>query len=518
MEKSYKDTSEYKMKKQAIRIGIICLVFMASLTVFLMRRYRQQTETIFANLIEEPLLSSHSKAFTQMEDFLAGEGNSEGIEDAWEEIDKDEKDIFHYICNSEGEILAGEMKIFDIRYTVASELRDIRVKDKKIEEVEEELKKLKEGEPYVFSNLHDTGIYLVASKFAGHDWILISGYCSEQIKTYKTMIIKGNRVLIIILLSCAGLLILLTLGFYMKQQKKAMKGQARYNILSEFSDTVLFEYDCMDKVLVFTPNITTLFKLKEVGPIHPFDKNIDFTMIHPDDIEKMRKLLSTIGDETDEIDNFVIRFKDIDGNYRWVRWKGRLVRGRLGIPQVFLGKISDVQDEMEKEKDLREKASTDGLTGALNRKSAEREICTLMQDKNCCGFLFMIDIDDFKTVNDTMGHAMGAQALIHLAKLLQENFRREDIVGRFGGDEFIVFMSHTNDPRVAENKGNEILEKLKTSALEPKFTISIGAAAYPTAGDSYENLYLAADHAMYVSKKTGKNRIHVETGTAAETE
>lgn len=416
MEKSYKDTSEYKMKKQAIRIGIICLVFMASLTVFLMRRYRQQTETIFANLIEEPLLSSHSKAFTQMEDFLAGEGNSEGIEDAWEEIDKDEKDIFHYICNSEGEILAGEMKIFDIRYTVASELRDIRVKDKKIEEVEEELKKLKEGEPYVFSNLHDTGIYLVASKFAGHDWILMSGYRSEQMETYKTMIIKSNRALIFILLTCAGLLILLTLGFYMKQQKKAMKGQARYNILSEFSDTVLFEYDCMDKVLVFTPNITTLFKLKEVGPIHPFDKNIDFTMIHPDDIEKMRKLLSTIGDETDEIDNFVIRFKDIDGNYRWVRWKGRLVRGRLG------------------------------------------------------------------------------------------------------GDEFIVFMSHTNDPRIAENKGNEILEKLKTSTLEPKFTISIGAAAYPTAGDSYENLYLAADHAMYVSKKTGKNRIHVETGTAAETE
>ena len=219
MEKSYKDTSEYKMKKQAIRIGIICLVFMASLTVFLMRRYRQQTETIFANLIEEPLLSSHSKALTQMEDFLAGEGNSEDIEDAWEETDKDEKDIFHYVCNSEGEILAGEMKIFDIRYTVASELRDIRVKDKKIEEVEEELKKLEEGEPHVFSNLQDANVYLVASKFAGHDWILISGYCSEQIKTYKTMIIKGNRVLIIILLSCAGLLILLTLGFYMKQQK-----------------------------------------------------------------------------------------------------------------------------------------------------------------------------------------------------------------------------------------------------------------------------------------------------------
>ena len=65
-------------------------------------------------------------------------------------------------------------------------------------------------------------------------------------------------------------------------------------------------------------------------------------MVHPDDVEKVKNLLSTIGDKKDEIDDFVIRFKDKNGNYRWVRWMGRLVRGRLGTPQVFLGKISDV--------------------------------------------------------------------------------------------------------------------------------------------------------------------------------
>ena len=164
-----------------------------------------------------------------------------------------------------------------------------------------------------------------------------------------------------------------------------MKGQARYDILSEFSDTVLFEYDCLDKTLVFTPNITTLFKLNEIGQIKPFDEKTNFTMIYPDDVEKVKNLLATIGDERDEVDDFVIRFKDKDGNYRWVRWMGRLIRGRLGIPQVFLGKISDVQDELTKEQDLREKASIDGLTGALNRKAAELQINTLMEDKNCKG-------------------------------------------------------------------------------------------------------------------------------------
>lgn len=514
MEKTTRDNPEYKMKRQGIIIGIVCLVVMASLTIFLMRRYRQRTEGIFTELIEESLLSSHSEALSELTGTLDSQGEQEDIEAAWDALNQNENNVFHYVCDSEGEILAGDMKIFDIRYTVASELRSIRVKDKKILEVESILKTLESGTPYIFKDLEKSDIYLVASRLEGRNCILISGYRSGKMKTYKSVIIKSNRVLIFTLIGCAVIMILFTVRFYLKQQKKVMKGQARYDILSEFSDTVLFEYDCLDKTLVFTPNITTLFKLNEIGQIKPFDEKTDFTMVHPDDVEKVKNLLATIGDERDEVDDFVIRFKDKDGNYRWVRWMGRLIRGRLGTPQVFLGKISDVQDEMTKEQDLREKASIDGLTGALNRKAAELQINTLMEDKNCKGYLFMIDVDDFKTVNDTLGHAMGDLALINLVKLLKENFRKADVVGRLGGDEFIVFMTNTEIQADAEAKGTEILDILATSTEEPHFTISIGAAAYPGAGSDYESLYLAADHAMYVSKKSGKNRIHVDNGTA----
>ena len=331
-------------------------------------------------------------------------------------------------------------------------------------------------------------------------------------KNYKAVLINGNRMIIFTLLGCALIMVLFTVRFYVKQQKKVMKGQARYDILSEFSDTVLFEYDCLEKTLVFTPNITTLFGLKEIGPIRPFDSDTDFTMVHPDDVAKVKALLSTIGDNSDEIDDFVIRFKDKNDNYRWVRWMGRLIRGRLGTPQAFLGKISDVQDEMTREQDLREKASVDGLTGALNRKAAEQKINTLMQDKECKGYLLMLDIDDFNTVNDTLGHAIGDLALITLVKLLKEHFRKEDIIGRLGGDEFIVFMTNTELASAVEAKGAEILDILAKSETTPHFTVSIGAAAYPAAGNDYESLYLAADNAMYASKKSGKNRIHVDNG------
>lgn len=97
-----------------------------------------------------------------------------------------------------------------------------------------------------------------------------------------------------------------------------------------------------------------------------------------------------------------------------------------------------------------------------------------MQDKECKGYLLMLDIDDFKTVNDTMGHAIGDLALITLVKLLKEHFRREDIVGRLGGDEFIVFMTNTELASAVEAKGAEILDILAKSETTPHFTVSIG--------------------------------------------
>ena len=402
MEKSVKDNPEYKMKRQGMIIGLVCLAVMVFLTIFLMSRYRQRTEKIFTELMEESLLSTHSEALTEMENFLAGSAGADKVEEAWEALNEDEGNVLHYACNSDGKILAGDMRIFDIEYTVATVLHSQHVKDNSISQVERSLKELTYGAPHIFTELEKTDIYLVASKLEGRDCILVSEYRSAKMKNYKAVLINGNRMIIFTLLGCALIMVLFTVRFYMKQQKKVMKGQARYDILSEFSDTVLFEYDCLEKTLVFTPNITTLFGLKEIS--------------------------------------------------------------------------------------------------------------ALMQDKECKGYLLMLDIDDFKTVNDTMGHAIGDLALITLVKLLKEHFRREDIIGRLGGDEFIVFMTNTELASAVEAKGAEILDILAKSETTPHFTVSIGAAAYPAAGNDYESLYLAADNAMYASKKSGKNRIYVDNG------
>lgn len=86
MEKSVKDNPEYKMKRQGMIIGLVCLAVMVFLTIFLMSRYRQRTETIFSELMEESLLSTHSEALTEMENFLAGSAGADRVEEAWEAL------------------------------------------------------------------------------------------------------------------------------------------------------------------------------------------------------------------------------------------------------------------------------------------------------------------------------------------------------------------------------------------------------------------------------------------------
>lgn len=124
---------------------------MVFLTTFLMKRYRQKTERVFSELMEETLLSAHSEALSEIEAFCDDQGETADLEKAWEMIKQDKNRVFHYLCDSKGVILAGDMKIFDIEYTVDTELRSIRIKDKDIEEIEDILANLTFGQPYLFS-------------------------------------------------------------------------------------------------------------------------------------------------------------------------------------------------------------------------------------------------------------------------------------------------------------------------------------------------------------------------------
>ena len=152
------------------------------------------------------------------------------------------------------------------------------------------------------------------------------------------------------------------------------------------------------------------------------------------------------------------------------------------------------------------------MTDLNNKMATERKIREYMEkypDKQ--GVLFVLDVDNFKKINDTMGHAFGDEVLRSLAVRLQSMFRATDIVGRTGGDEFMVFLKDIREISMIEREGRKIEQFFHQfevgEYVKYSVTASVGAAVFPGDGKSFEELYKAADNALYVSKRHGKNQL-----------
>lgn len=166
----------------------------------------------------------------------------------------------------------------------------------------------------------------------------------------------------------------------------------------------------------------------------------------------------------------------------------------------------------ETDRILREKADTDLLTGLNNKLATERKIKEYMeQNPDSMAMMFVLDIDNFKKINDTMGHAFGDEVLKTLGRTLSPIFRVTDIVGRTGGDEFTIFLkflqSEDNTLKEAKKLVNFFKDFTAGEYVKYSATASIGAAVFPTDGKDFETLYKAADKALYKAKKRGKNQL-----------
>lgn len=161
---------------------------------------------------------------------------------------------------------------------------------------------------------------------------------------------------------------------------------------------------------------------------------------------------------------------------------------------------------MEQQNMLRKKAERDALTGLLNRQAFEQLKSQLRISSEPLAFL-IIDVDVFKSINDNYGHDVGDQALIKVARLLDENFRKVDYVLRIGGDEFAVIMEKTGPDKkpIIRSKIeaiNEILQHPEDEAVFPKYSVSVGIA-FSEKGFS-DGLFQQTDQALYHTKENGR--------------
>lgn len=171
-----------------------------------------------------------------------------------------------------------------------------------------------------------------------------------------------------------------------------------------------------------------------------------------------------------------------------------------------------VYENHSRNKELIKYAQTDALTGLYNKETTKLQTDELLRtDPQGTHAFLILDMDCFKQINDVYGHATGDIVLQKFGYLLKNTFREGDILGRIGGDEFVVVMKNVQTKEIATKKAGELLAKTqeyKIDELKGKhISISVGISISPQDGDCYMDLYKRADQALYQAKRSGKARV-----------
>ena len=229
-------------------------------------------------------------------------------------------------------------------------------------------------------------------------------------------------------------------------------------------------------------------------------------LTHKDDVESSKKAMKEVL-EVGYVKSFVKRCIAKSGKVITVD----MSMSFLHNPSRILFSLKDISDVKKYQIKLERLASTDPLTKLYNRRYFNEVSHTLIDQSLKTGAslsLMIIDIDNFKTINDTYGHQAGDEILIALAKKLKKCVRKNDIIARIGGDEFIILLpnaTQSNSIKIAENIRKEVAT-IDLSHYNISFTISLGLATLQK-GDTLDLLLKRADKMLYLSKEEGKNRV-----------
>lgn len=201
--------------------------------------------------------------------------------------------------------------------------------------------------------------------------------------------------------------------------------------------------------------------------------------------------------------------KGCEPKYVWYRTIFRSIKGDDGKIIRMIGRSYDISSDREIREQLSEEMRLDPLTRVLNKVAAAEEVERfLAQNPKGTHVLFLIDIDDFKQINDTFGHIVGDTVILDIAHIIKSRFSDMDIVARVGGDEFLAFMKNTTKEEAkacAAQLCKDAEKRLIGDDAIVNVTLSIGLAVYGEDGTDYETLFSMADRAMYYTKGAGKN-------------
>lgn len=289
--------------------------------------------------------------------------------------------------------------------------------------------------------------------------------------------------------------------------------EERYKLALECANDSIWEWDLK------TGEFFVSDKVYDICGYLP-DKHVDLVSfmkdkVYSEDIDKVFK------EFRDHITNVTtgykseFRFKKNNGEYIWLLSRGMAIRNSENKAIKIAGSITDISYRKFSEEKIKFMAYYDSLTELPNRIffiDKLNELLESINDNNSRGAVLFIDLDNFKIINDTMGHNYGDKLLIHLAKKFENWINTEDLICRLGGDEFILL--HPNvDEAEAVSYARSFLklfdQPCKIDGKQIYSTVSIGIALYPKDGMDTDTILKNADAAMYKAKELGKSRFEL---------
>ncbi|MCD7875119.1 MAG: sensor domain-containing diguanylate cyclase [Acidaminococcaceae bacterium] len=306
-----------------------------------------------------------------------------------------------------------------------------------------------------------------------------------------------------------GILVMYCVIVDISEQKRIIQEleleKERYDLLVQASNEIIFDVEVLSEQITWSPLYRKIFGFEPFIKLGSDNKEPLTAAEAAENAAAIRHFMQK-AIENKHSDSTELLLVYANGEQHWFRVRAKCIIKDETVVRL-VGKLENIDEEMQEKEKLQDISRTDQLTGVYNKAGFKTVVEPLLRDGGFGSFIFT-DLDNFKTVNDTLGHQAGDKVLQEMAAKLRQFFRSEDIIGRFGGDEFYIYVPGLS-PEATVQRAEALCRILHTTYDDVTVSASVGICYFPEHGQDFGELVHLADMATYVVKNNGKGGYHV---------
>jgi polar amino acid transport system substrate-binding protein len=306
------------------------------------------------------------------------------------------------------------------------------------------------------------------------------------------------------------------------KQSALITSEERYRLAVETANDGLWDWDLQENKCYISERWKERLSLPESAIVNHYE--VWLGQMHPEDEARVRQLVKDYLEGRTDKYYIEYRLRDAFDNYIWTLSIGKLIKDQFGNNLRMVGSHTDITERKEYEEKIYKMAYYDGLTNIPNRAYMIEKLDRAIKQSielNVKGALFFLDLDNFKQINDTLGHDFGDQLLKTVSDRLMSYIGSDFIMARLGGDEFVILKEIITSKNEVEETARRIIHLFQNKWIveenEMFVTVSMGSTIFPDDGKSVRKILKNADTAMYCAKDAGKNAYNVFDETMLET-